>query len=83
MSTIQFVDEERRDLLHDLGEIARGCESLKADSPQAYRQEAIRRMHLYLKTVSEHPAFRQFCQKACLNRDDFIANVLRQAVDAL
>ena len=83
MSTIQFVDEERRDLLHDLGEIARGCEALKADSPQAYRREAIRQMRLYLQTVSEHPAFRQFCQKACLNRDEFIADVLRQAVDVL
>lgn len=83
MSTIQFVDEERRDLLHDLGEIARGCESLKADSPQAYRHEAIRRMRLYLQTVSEHPAFRQFCQKACLNRDEFIADVLCQAINAL
>ena len=83
MSTIQFVDEERRDLLHDLGEIARGCEALKADNPQAYRREAIRQMRLYLQTVSEHPAFRQFCQKACLNRDEFIADVLRQAVDAL
>jgi hypothetical protein len=83
MSTIQFIDEERRDLLHDLGEIARGCESLKADSPQAYRREAIRRMRRYLQTVSEHPTFTQFCQKTCLNRDEFIADVLRQAVDAL
>ena len=83
MSTIQFIDEERRDLLHDLGEIARGCQAFKADSPQTYRHEAIRQMRRYLQTVSEHPAFRQFCQKACLNRDDFIANVLRQAVDAL
>lgn len=83
MSTIQFIDEERRDLLHDLGEIARGCEALKADNPQAYRREAIRQMRLYLQTVSEHPAFRKFCQKACLNRDEFIADVLRQAVNAL
>ncbi len=83
MSTIQFIDEERRDLLHDLGEIARGCEALKADSSQAYRNEAIRQMRRYLQTVSEHPAFRLFCQKACLNRDEFIAEVLRQAVDAL
>jgi hypothetical protein len=56
---------------------------LKADSPQAYRSEAIRQMRRYLQTVSEHPAFRQFCQKTCLNRDEFIADVLRQAVDAL
>ena len=83
MSTIQFIDEERRDLLHDLGEIARGCEALKADSPQTYRREAIRQMRRYLQTVSEHPAFRQFCQKTCLNRDEFIADVLRQAVNAL
>lgn len=83
MSTIQFIDEERRDLLHDLGEIARGCQAFKADSPRAYRSEAIRQMRSYLKTVSEHSAFRQFCQKTCLNQDEFIADVLRQAVDAL
>lgn len=83
MSTIQFIDEERRDLLHDLGEIARGCESLKADSPQAYRHEAIWRMRRYLQTVSEHPAFTQFCRQTRLNSDEFMADVLRQAVDAL
>ena len=83
MSTIQFIDEERSDLLHDLGEIARGCEAFMADSPQAYRSEAIRQMRRYLQTVSEHPAFRQFCQETSLNIDEFIADVLRQAVDAL
>ena len=83
MSTIQFVDEERRDLLRDLGEIARGCEPLRADSPQEYRREAIRRMRRYLQSVGEHPVFRQFCQQARLHQDEFMADVLRRAVDAL
>lgn len=83
MSTIQYVDKERRELLEDLQGIIHLHQSLKETNPQEYRKMVIREMHDYLRHIKQHPVFSEFCELTHLNQDEFMNDILKRAIDTL
>lgn len=83
MSTIQYVDKERRELLEDLQGIIHLHQSLKETNPHKYRKMVIREMHDYLRHIKQHPVFSEFCELTHLNQDEFMNDILKRAIDTL
>ena len=78
MSTIQYIDKERRELLEDLREIARSYQSLKATDPQKFRRTVLGEMNDYLHRIKQHPVFSEFCELTHINQDEFMNDILQQ-----
>ena len=83
MSTIQYIDKERRELLEDLQGIIRLYQPLKGTDPQQYRRIVIREMHDYLHRIKQHPVFSEFCELTHINQDEFMNDILQKAEEAL
>jgi len=81
MSTIQYIDKERRELLEDLREIARSYQPLKETDPQKYRRTVLREMNDYLHRIKQHPVFSEFCELTHVNQDEFMNDILQQITD--
>ena len=78
MSTIQDIDNERRNLLEDLREIARSYQLLKETDPQKFRMTVLKEMNDYLHRVKQHPVFSEFCELTHINQDEFMIDILQQ-----
>ena len=78
MSTIQYIDKERRELLEDLREIACSYQPLKETDPQKYRRTILREMNDYLHRIKQHPVFSEFCELTHINQDEFMNDILQQ-----
>ena len=76
MSTIQFVEKERRELIEDLQEIIRKYQPLKGTAPQEYRRAVVREMRDYLQQVKCHPVFSEFCELTHIDQDEFMNDIL-------
>ena len=83
MSTIQYVDKERRELLNDLQDIIRNYQPLKETNPQEYRKIVIREMRDYLSRIKQHPTFVEFCELTHLHQDEFIYDILQKAIESV
>lgn len=83
MSTIQFVEKERHELIEDLQEIIRKYQSLKETAPQEYRRAVIREMRDYLQQVKCHPVFSEFCKLTHINQDEFMNDILLRMISSL
>ena len=83
MSTIQYVDKERRELLEDLQGIIRLYQPLKETNPQEYRKIVIRKMHDYLSRIKIHPTFGEFCELTHINQDEFMNDILQKAIESV
>ena len=83
MSTIQYIDKERRELLEDLREIARNYQPLRETDPQKYRRTVLREMNDYLHRIKQHPVFSEFCELTHINQDEFMNDILQQIKNEL
>ena len=81
MSTIQYIDKERRELLEDLREIACSYQPLKETDPQKYRRTVLREMNDYLHRIKQHPVFSEFCELTHINQDEFMNDIIQQITD--
>ena len=77
------IQQVRDGLLSDFLRIARRHQPFRADNPVQYRHLAITEMHQYAGQLKFHPAYRRFCDKFHLDYDEFINNILQQAVKQL
>ena len=83
MSTIQYIDKERRELLKDLQEIIRNYQPLKETNPQEYRKIVIREMYDYLLRIKQHPVFSEFSELTHINQDEFMSDILQTMIRSL
>ena len=77
------IQQVRDGLLSDFLRIARRYQLFRADNPVQYRHLAITEMQQYAGQLNAHPAYRHFCDKFHLDYDEFIDNILQQAVKQL
>ena len=78
MSTIQYIDKERRKLLEDLREIALSYQPLKETDPQKFHRTVLREMNDYLHRIKQHPVFSEFCELTHINKDEFMNDIIQQ-----
>lgn len=83
MSTIQFVEKERRELIEDLQEIIRKYQPLKGTAPQEYRRAVVREMRDYLQQVKCHPVFSEFCELTHIDQDEFMNDILHHMINSM
>lgn len=83
MSTIQYVEKERRELIEDLQEIIRKYQPLKETAPQEYRRAVISEMRDYLQHIKCHPVFDEFCKLTHINQDEFMNDILHHMISLL
>ena len=77
------IQQVRDGLLSDYLHIARRHQLFQADNPVQHRHLAITEMQQYAGQLKSHPAYRRFCDKFHLDYDEFIDNILQQAVKQL
>lgn len=77
------IQQVRDGLLSDFLCIARRYQRFQADNPVQYRHLAITEMQQYAGQLKDHPIYRHFCDKFHLDYDEFINNILQQAVKQL
>ena len=77
------IQQVRDGLLSDFLRIARRYQLFQADNPVQYRHLAITEMQQYAGQLKSHPVYRRFCDKFHLAYDEFIDNILQQAVKQL
>ena len=83
MSTIQYVDKERREILEDLQGIIRLYQPMKNEDPMEFRRTVIREMRDYLSRIKQHPTFGEFCELTHLHQDEFINDILQKAIESI
>ena len=71
MSTIQYIEKERRELTGDLQDIIR-----------KYRT-VIREMRDYLQHVKCLPVFGEFCELTHIDQDEFMIDILHNMISSL
>ena len=83
MSTLQYVDKERRELLEDLQGIIRLYQPMKDEYPVEFRRTVIREMHDYLLRIKQHPVFSEFSELTHINQDEFMSDILQTMIRSL
>ena len=83
MSTIQYIEKERRELTGDLQDIIRKYQPLKETAPEEYRRTVIREMRDYLQHVKCHPVFGEFCELTHIDQDEFMIDILHNMISSL
>lgn len=83
MSTIQYVDKERRELLEDLQGIIHLYQPLKDENPWEYRRIVIREIRDYLRWFKKNPIFVEFCELTDQNQDEFMNDILQKAIESV
>ena len=83
MSTIQYIDKERRELLEDLQGIIRLYLPMKDEDPLEFRRTVIREMRDYLSRIKQNPTFGEFCELTHLHQDEFINDILQKTIESV
>ena len=74
------IREVRDGLLSDFRHIADLYQPLQAGYPDQYRNKVTSEMRRYADELKAQPAYHRFCERFHLNHDEFIREVLQQAI---